>query len=82
LLRDGFRFEYTKKKVVCQEKATTRYGRILLICSSARPKKERGRVGSEEKVSADDYHQIVHTLPKYWIVDFRKEASEGNIVRG
>jgi hypothetical protein len=55
LLRDGFRFEYTKKKVACQKKATTRYGRILLICSSARPKKERGRVGSEEKSSADDY---------------------------
>jgi hypothetical protein len=44
--------------------------------SVQRPKKERGRLGSEERVSADDYQlQIVHTLAKYWIVDFRKYST-------
>jgi hypothetical protein len=29
--------KYKKKKIVCQEKSTTRYGRILPICSNASP---------------------------------------------
>ena len=35
LLRDGLNIQ--KKKVVCQEKSTTRYGRVLLICSVSGP---------------------------------------------
>ena len=44
--------EYTKRKVVCQEKSTIRYGRILLICSGAKKARRQEALTGEVETIA------------------------------
>jgi hypothetical protein len=67
--------EYTKKRVVCQQKSTTKYGRDLLISSGAAPARHQA-CEAKSRPSQEGVYSI-HGAKAYGFisVEFREESS-------